>query len=550
MVNGNGSLPGVIQYRTIDSSSGIYDAIVIGGGHNGLVCAAFMAKARKRVLLLEARDVVGGLCWTREMDGAPGYQVSPCSLEFLLTGVQPSVIDQLNLAKYGLRWVYPLTLTTGLFPDGNIMPFYKDMGKTLEHIKLYSTRDALRYEQMVRGITAALQAALPYFQGQPFRVRPKMIVDVLKALMKGRKDVAYGAHVMSQSIEQVLEEHFTREEIKAPLGTYSMASWGPPSEPVTGLYMAVLTGIHEWGVQRPMGGSGQFPRALAACVVDHGGEVRINAPVARVNTRNGRATGVTLANGEEIQARQVIAACDPVTLGTKLIDPADLPISTHEQLRGLQVSRYGIYIYKADLALKARPRFTGMGHQDVDPKVLSTLTLCQSMADLKRSAYLGMTGDYDGNIPLTTIIPSIDDRTLVPPGSGGDTLYVYAFNTPIELRDGRSWEDESDKYYQRCMDVFDTYAPGTSDLVIDKYLTTPAEFESRYHVYKGNYSHVDLTPAQLGPWRPIPDFAGYKTPIEGLWHTGSGAFPMSYLSGWPGRNTAGRVAKVLDKARR
>ena len=97
------------------------------------------------------------------------------------------------------------------------------------------------------------------------------------------------------------------------------------------------------------------------------------------------------------------------------------------------------------------------------------------------------------------------------------------------------------------MNVFDAYAPGTSDLVIDKYLTSPPEFETRYNVHKGNYSHVDLTPGQLGPWRPIPDFAGYKTPIDGLWHTGSGAFPMSYLSGWPGRNTAKRVAKVLDK---
>ncbi|WP_019873433.1 phytoene desaturase family protein [Sporichthya polymorpha] len=540
-------LPGVIRYQVATTSSGTYDAIIVGGGHNGLVAAAFLAKAGRRVLVLEAREVVGGLCWSREMTNAPGYQVSPCSLEFLLTGVKPSVIDQLNLAKYGLKWVYPTTLTTGLFPDGSYMPFYKDLSKTVEHIRRFSRRDAVKYEQLVGQITATLSAAMPYFQGHPFRVRPAMLAQTMKHLAKGRKDVARGARVFLNSIESVLEENFEREEVKAPLGTYSLASWGPIAEPGSGVYMAVLTGIHQWGVRRPMGGSGQFTRALAACVVDHGGEIRVATPVRQIQVRGGRATGVELTNGEVIAAKQVIGAVDPYTLIERLVDPKEIPDDTHGEMRGMQVSRHGVYIFKSDMALSGRPTFPKL-KGEVDDEVMSTLTLCPTLEHLRRSAYLGMTGDYDDNIPLTTIVPSISDRSLVPPGSGGDTLYMYAFNTPIKLSGGRDWETESELYVKRAMAVFDSYAPGTSDMVLDRYDTSPPEFESRYHVYKGNYSHADLSLAQLGPWRPTPSLAAYRTPVKGLWHSGSGAFPMSYLSGWPGRNTAREVDRALAKS--
>lgn len=541
-------LPGVIQYKVSETSSGTYDAIIVGGGHNGLTCAAFLAKAGKRVLVLEARDVVGGLAWTREMTNAPGFQVNPCGVELLLTGFQPSVIDQLDLTKYGLKFVYPKALTTGLFPDGTYMPFYQNLEKTIAHIRTMSSRDADKYAELIEGITAVLDTALPYLQGHPSRIKPGMVFETLKRLYRhGPKKVARGAHILMSSIESVLEEYFTLEQVKATLGTYSCASFAPIAEPGGGLYMTVLTLIHNWGSRRPVGGTGQFTRALAACVVDHGGEIRVNAPAAQIMVRNGKAVGVVLKNGEEIKARQVVGATDPYTLATKLIDPKDLPESTHDQVRAMQNLRHGIYIFKADMALSGPPKFA-FGHDKIDPDVTSTLTLCRSLDDLRKSASLGMLGEYsDTNIPLTTIDPSAYDRTMVPPGSPGQSMYFYAYNTPMQLSGGRSWENEKERYFQKLLDMYEMYAPNIRSLILDTYLTSPPEFESRYHVAKGNYSHVDMTLTQMGPLRPFKDFAAFKTPIDGLWNGASGSFPLGYMSGWPGRSAAGEVLRALKK---
>ncbi|MDT7610531.1 MAG: hypothetical protein QOG96_5034, partial [Pseudonocardiales bacterium] len=156
----------------------MYDSIVIGAGHNGLTCAAYLARGGKNVLVLEARDTVGGLCWTMDMPNAPGYKVNPCGLEFLLTGVEPSVDHELELHRYGLSWEHPQTLTTWLGPDGQHLTVWKDRQKMLAEIRKYSRRDAVKYEQLVDEITDTLMVALPYLQGHPFRVRPSVLRDV------------------------------------------------------------------------------------------------------------------------------------------------------------------------------------------------------------------------------------------------------------------------------------------------------------------------------------------------------------------------------------
>jgi beta-carotene ketolase (CrtO type) len=529
----------------------MYDSIVIGAGHNGLTCAAYLARGGKNVLVLEARDTVGGLCWTMDMPNAPGYRVNPCGLEFLLTGVEPSVDHELELHRYGLSWEHPQTLTTWLGPDGQHLTVWKDRQKMLEEIRKYSRRDAVKYEQLVDEITDTLMVALPYLQGHPFRVRPSVLRDVLKNLAKGRKNVARGARVMLSSIETICLEYFEREEVQIPIATYSLANFGPMHEPGSGLHLSLLCGLHEWGVRHPVGGSGSFTQALAACVRAHGGTVRTSAPVREILIENGRARGVVLASGEEIRARDVVGAVDPTTLMTKLVEQSHVPPQTKEEIRGLQSLRNNLYTFKIDAALSKRPEYPN--HDLANPHAVAAPMVCPSMDFLRRSTTKAMAGDFDHEIALQMAVPSIDDRTLVPDGSTGDSFYLYAFNTPVQLSDDRDWAVEGKRYIDACLDQFEQYSPGFKDSIIDLHVTNPDDFASRYHVHKGNYEHADVTLAQLGPWRPVPSMAGYKTPVDNLWHSASGAFPMSFISGWPGRNTANMLLRgpsPLQRARK
>lgn len=520
----------------------MHDVIVVGAGHNGLTCAAYLAKAGKSVLVLEARDVVGGLAWTMEMPNAPGYKVNPCSVEYLLTGVEPSVETELQLHKHGLRWVYPDTMLTWLGPEGQVMPIWQDRQKLVGEIKRYSHKDARRYEQLCDEITATLKTILPYLQGHPYRVRPQALGEMLTKAVKGRKHLQRGARALTSSIEQVCEEYFDRDEIKVPVATYSLASFAPPWEQGTGLHLSLICGLHEWGVGHPVGGTGGFTQALANCVKAHGGEILADAKVSEINTHNGHARGVTLHDGREFKAGEVVAAVDPTTLLTRLLDRSVVPDDAYDEIRAIQNLHSNIYTFKVDAALDRRLRFPDHGEGRSD-EALSAITVCPDMEYLRRSAHAAISGEFTHEIPVQHITSSIYDRTLVPEGSDGDTLYLYAFNTPVELSGGRSWEDEKQKYVDLMLDNFAQYAPDLRDAIIDIHITSPDDFESRYHVARGNYEHVDLSLAQMGPMRPTPSLAGWRTPIDGLWHTGAGSFPMAFLSGWPGRGTARELAR-------
>ena len=524
------------------------DVIVVGAGHNGLTCAAYLARAGKKVLVLEARDVVGGLAWTMEMPNAPGYKVNPCSVEFLLTGVEPSVDHELELEKYGLRWVYPDTLLTWLGPDGQVMPIWKDRSRLVEEIKRYSLKDARRYEQLCDDLTTTLKAALPYLQGHPVRVRPAALAEMLVRAAKGPRSIARGARAMLASIEQVCEEYFDRDEIKVPIATYSLASFAPTWEAGTGLHLSLIAGLHEWGVRHPVGGTGAYTQALARCVEAHGGTILTAAKAKEILTEGGQARGVTLEDGRTFTAREVVAATDPITLVTKLLDSDVVPEQTRDEVRGLQNLHSNIYTFKVDCALDRRLTFPRY-QQGRSPEALSAITVCPNMEYLNRSAHAAINGEFTHEIPIQHITSSVYDRTLVPEGSDGDTLYFYAFNTPRKLSGGRTWEDEKEQYVKLMMDNFAQYAPELGDAVLDVHITTPDDFESQYHITRGNYEHVDCSLAQMGPWRPTPSLSAWNTPIDGLWHTGAGAFPMAFLSGWPGRGSAREILRHNGKRR-
>jgi beta-carotene ketolase (CrtO type) len=521
-----------------------YDAIVVGGGHNGLTCAAYLARAGRRVLVLESRPVIGGLCTTEEtVPEAPGFRMSPCAVDTALTNIPRSVVDELDLAKYGLRFVAPDPWASHIRPDGSSIAFWRDWRRTKAEIAHFSKKDAEAFERFTKVMLDAWWLGCAYFQAHPTRPRPKAIGEMLWRAAKGSRSLRGAAQVLISSPHQVLEEYYEREEVKA--GFANLAAWSmlPLEEPGSGGCLGMMVAYFRWGVTRPVGGSGEFTRALAACVVDHGSEVRTSAPVARVDVRDdGTATGVTLASGERITARQVIGAIHPNALLGDLVDQQYIPEKVQGELRALGTLRWNLSCLKADVALERRPTLA-CGREELWNGYMLLSPTVEYVREAQRSC---MYGILPPEIPMGPVMPSFIDRTLVPAGSTGETLYLYLPTVPVKLRGGRTWDASEAGFVSDALEILDGYAPGVKDSVIGYWAQTPPRFEEK--VWGGHILHTDMSIHQMGPWRPTRSLAGYATPVDGLWHTAAGAHPMGALNGWSGRTTARSVARALGRA--
>jgi beta-carotene ketolase (CrtO type) len=519
-----------------------YDIAVIGGGHNGLVCAAYLARAGKRVVVLESRDIVGGFCTTEEtVPEAPGFKMNATSMDCVVTNIPPSVVDDLDLARFGLRWIVPDPFYSYLSPSGATIRFWRDHTRTVEEIRKLSRRDALRYDRFTTTMRDFWHTATPYLQGHPKRVAPRTLATLARRGFKARKNLGTAARILLSSPGAVIEEWFEREELKAALGCYSVASMGSLDEPGTGIVLSVMAVMHQWGARRPVGGNGMFTSALADCVRHHGGEIRTATPVTDVVLEGDRAVGVTTLSGEVVRAGEVVAALDPWTLLNHLVPAAAVPDTVRDELRGMSVLHNNISGFKGDVALTRRPR---LARREPDDALLGSVILLAPDIDyVRRSLTATMRGDLAPEIPMWVATPTVYDRSLVPPGNDGDSLYIYLPAVPYELREG-DWAVEKDKHLERCLHILEDYAPGTLESVIGAHATSPQDLGRFSPVHKGNLFHVDMTLSQFGPWRPVPSLAGYRTPVPGLWHTGAGAHPLGTLNGWSGRTTARELLRA------
>lgn len=519
----------------------MYDVIVVGAGHNGLTAGAYLARAGKKVLVLEAQDSVGGMAYTKELAGAPGFKVSPCAVDLDFFAMPGSVADELALHEHGMKLLNPDPWGGFANPDGASVVFWKDLGRTVDEIARYSRRDAERYEQMMTVLGDFFDVLMPYLQGHPRRVEPRAIGEIAWRMARKRKSLGLAARILASSPAQVLEEWFEREEVRTPMAVMATLNCMPLDAPGTswGLLFAVI--MHKWGVSRPVGGTGVFTQALASYIRAHGGGIRTNARVERVVVRADRAAGVVLASGEEIAAADVLASLDPTTLLTKFIEPDRLSDVIREELRGMSVWGSNISHYKADVALSQRPE---LRHGRTRELMSGVLLHATDLASVRRATNEFAAGLLGEEYPLMICMPTVHDRTLVPAGSEGDSLYMWGI-VPYQLRDG-SWDGEKEKYTERWIDVVDQHSPGAKESVIAVETSSPADFERKYGS-KGHLYHADVTPSQFGPWRPIPSLGGYQTPLKGLWHAGAGSHPLPGVNGWSGRTAARTVLKAQGR---
>lgn len=520
----------------------MYDVIVIGAGHNGLTCGAYLARAGRRVAVLERRSIVGGMCTTEEtVTEAPGFRMNPCAVDTALTNIPVSVVDELDLGRYGLRFVAPDPWAAFINPDGASIGMWADRNRTQAEIRRLSVRDAEAFGRFCDMMTEAWWALMPYFQDHPTRPAIKTVGQILWRMARGRRSLRGAARVFMSSPEQVIEEHFERPEVKAVLANLTAWSMLPLQEDGSGGVLAMMCSYFQWAVKRPVGGSGEFTGALAACVRDHGGEVRTDAGVAEVLVEAERARGVRLHSGEVLRARHVIGATDPMTLIGDLVDERHVPEQTRAELRAMGNLRWNITCLKADVALSRTPQLA-CGRQEL---MQGYLLLGPTIEYVKQAQAASMIGELPEQMAMGPMFPSLVDRSQVPQGSDGQTIYLYMPAVPLELSRGRDWDDEKSGYTDRVIAELDRYLPGLQESVIGHWCQSPKDLAKK--ATRGNVVHVDMSLSQMGPLRPTQSLSGYRTPIEGLWHTAAGAHPMGALQGWSGRTTARTVHRALKR---
>ena len=528
----------------------VYDVIIVGAGHNGLVCAAYLLNAGYRVLLLEKRPVPGGAATTEEAlpIEAPGFKFNLCAIdhEFIFLG---PIIEELELHKYGLKYLTCDPHTFCPHSDGKYFLAHQSLAKTQAQIARYSQRDAEKYGQFIQYWSRLMSAIAPFFNAPPQSVwgiaknyRLQNLADVLA--IAGSKDKALNfIRTMITSPEDVLNEWFDTEIVKAPLARLAAEIGAPPSQKgiTSGLMMLAMR--HHPGMARPQGGTGALTQALVKLVQAKGGKILTEQTVKEVIIENNCAVGVKVAGGKDYLAdKGVISNIDVRRLFLQSIAPGSIATDLQDKIERRTVNNNET-ILKIDCALAELPRFTARDLPDAE-HLIGTVLIADSVAHVEQAHSLAVMGEIpDRNPSMYLDIPSVLDPTLAPQGK--HTLWIEFF-APYQIagKEGTGlndtgWTDElKNQVADRVIDKLADYAPNIKDAIIARRVESPAELGVRLGSYKGNYYHLDMTLDQMIFLRPLPEIANYTTPVKNLYLTGAGTHPGGSISGMPGRNCA------------
>ncbi|MBV9385642.1 MAG: NAD(P)/FAD-dependent oxidoreductase [Chroococcidiopsidaceae cyanobacterium CP_BM_ER_R8_30] len=530
----------------------VYDVVIIGAGHNALVCAAYLLKAGYSVLLLEKQASPGGGATTEELmpEAAPGFKFNPCAMNHLFIFLGP-VIQELELTKYGLEYLYCDPVVFCPHPDGKYFLAHRSVEKTCAEIARYSDRDAQKYAEYVDFWQRFVRAVIPFFNAPP-----KSIVDAagnydlkklqdLFSLLGGPNQTLDLMRTLFNSPIDNINEYFDSEFLKAPLARLSAELSSPPSQKAMSFGAMMMTMRHEPGMARPRGGTGALVAALVKLVQSEGGVILTEQDVKQVLVDDGRAVGVRVAGGKEYLARKgVISSVDAKRLFLQLMDTSDVDAADSNLRERLErrIVNNNETILKIDCALSEPLRFEH--HEHKDEYLIGSILIADSVNHVEQAhseITVGKIPDADPSMYL--VMPTALDPSMAPEGK--HTLWIEFF-APYQIAGkegsglkGTGWTDElKHQVADRVLDKLAQYSPNLKHSIIARHVESPAELGERLGSYKGNYYHIDMTLEQMLCFRPLPELANYKTPIENLFLTGAGTHPGGSISGMPGRNCA------------
>ncbi|MFZ0817070.1 MAG: NAD(P)/FAD-dependent oxidoreductase [Candidatus Sulfotelmatobacter sp.] len=533
-----------------ETKSGARDIVIIGGGHNGLITAFYLAKAGFKPLVLERRAQVGGAAITDEFH--PGFRCS--TLAHAAGPVRPDIVRDMQLEKHGLRIITPETCVTALSPDGRALSLYLDADKSAQAISAFSQKDAAKYPEFEKSLGKISKVIAKALATTPPDIDHPSSGDLWSMLKTGRALRNLGKRDMYRvlrwgpmAVADLVAEYFETELLRAVIaargifGTF-LGPWSAGSS--LQLLIRAAGDSHPAGsAYFAGGGMGSLTEAMASAAKAAGVEIRTGAEVIEIRVKDGAATGVLLGTGEEISAKAVISNADPKRTLLKLTDPTHL---SPDFVQKLQHYRGNGTVAKVNLALSALPTFTALKNGD-GSALKGRIHIGHEIDYLERAFDESKYGNFSRQPYLEATIPSLTDPTLAPDGK--HVMSIYMQYAPYKLKGG--WDQNGDAQRkalgQTVVQTLAQYAPNLPEMILTHQIITPQDLEDVYGLTGGQIFHGDLALDQFFTMRPLIDWARYKTPIINLYLCGSGTHPGAGLTGGSGANAAREILKQLKR---